>query len=106
MKTNIVVRTDGWSKTNKNLIYYYDHCFLFAVLVGFGKVVADLQDNSHRIGVLVVENSNRIKEIQKSRLESCKRTYNGIREVFLPFFPPPPKNSQAKSRSQEVQYNY
>jgi hypothetical protein len=90
-------RTDGWSIRPIKISFIIMIIVFFLILVGFGKVVADLQDNSHRIGVLVVENSNRIKEIQKSRLESCERTYNGIREVFLPFFPHPPRTHRQKA---------
>lgn len=34
---------------------------------------------------LTTENQKRINEIQAARVASCKRTYEGIREVFKPF---------------------
>lgn len=43
--------------------------------------------------VAVSGNRSRLSEIQDARLASCKQTYEGIREVFLPFFPPPEKRS-------------
>lgn len=43
---------------------------------------------------LVRENQQRIKDIQASRTSSCRRTYEGIREVFKPFFPPKPRTGK------------
>jgi hypothetical protein len=34
-------------------------------------------------------NTHRISDVQASRIESCERTYEGIRTVFKPFFPDP-----------------
>lgn len=31
-------------------------------------------------------NDNRIDDIQKSRIESCRSSYEGVRQVFKPFF--------------------
>jgi len=39
------------------------------------------------------KNHERIMDIQRGRLESCQRTYEGIRQVFRPFFAPPQKRS-------------
>lgn len=33
------------------------------------------------------QNRERIGDIQRSRVESCERSYEGIREVFRPLFP-------------------
>jgi hypothetical protein len=47
-----------------------------------------------------IANSHRISDIQQSRLVSCQRTYEGIREVFSPFFLPANKETpkQAENR--------
>lgn len=34
-------------------------------------------------------NKERIADIQVSRVKSCKRNYESIRQIFQPFFPPP-----------------
>lgn len=47
-------------------------------------------DASH---ALIIENQQRIADIQKSRVASCEQTYEGIRQVFKPFFPPPPRSA-------------
>jgi hypothetical protein len=65
-----------------------------AVLIGFGIVIHNVQNNSSKIKGLVVENTNRIHDIQRSRVESCQRTYEGIRQVFKPFFPDPPRTQK------------
>jgi hypothetical protein len=39
---------------------------------------------------LADENRNRIVEIQLARASSCRQTYEGVREVFRPLFPPQP----------------
>jgi hypothetical protein len=64
------------------------------ILIGFAKVVHDVQRNSGNIKTLVHENAQRITDVQTSRVESCKTTYDGIRKVFKPFFPAHPTNKQ------------
>lgn len=49
-------------------------------------------------------NSHRVSDIQKSRLTSCERTYEGIREVFKPFFPPP-KTATPKQLADQSKFN-
>jgi cell shape-determining protein MreC len=46
----------------------------------------------------VRENSHRIREIQASRLESCQRTYSGIKEVFAPLIPVDPETRLERER--------
>lgn len=36
--------------------------------------------------IAVYLNSERVDDIQKDRVASCQRTYEGVREVFRPFF--------------------
>ena len=38
-----------------------------------------------------------INDIQNSRESSCRQTYNGIREVFRPFFPEPPRTKEQQA---------
>lgn len=33
-------------------------------------------------------NGDRIRDIQRNRVESCRLTYEGVRQVFRPFFRP------------------
>lgn len=33
-------------------------------------------------------NNDRVRDIQQNRISSCKRTYEGVREVLRPFFRP------------------
>ena len=66
----------------------------FSTCVGFAWVVHDVNDNSDQLTALVAENQARITDIQTTRIESCERTYEGIREVFSPFFPKPPLTQQ------------
>lgn len=68
------------------------------ILIGFAIVVTNIRDvskdanhNAEETVLLAKENTNRIREIQESRIESCKRTYQGIREVIQSFYPPPPR---------------
>lgn len=68
----------------------------FLILSGFAWVISDVKDLSHTTQNLAVENSNRITEIQQSRLDSCKRTYNGVSEIFQPFFPANPETKEEK----------
>lgn len=42
-------------------------------------------------------NQNRIKDIQRSRVQSCERTYEGIRMVFKPFLAGPQTQKQKKN---------
>lgn len=77
----------------------------FFTLAGFAWLVEDISDNSDQLTVLVAENQKRIADIQRvnqrriqdiqaTRIESCQKTYAGIREVFKPFFPPPPRTQE------------
>lgn len=45
-----------------------------------------------------VQTSQRVAEIQHSRIVSCRQTYEGVRQVFLPFFPP------RKDRTKDQRY--
>lgn len=52
----------------------------FLILCGFAAVA--------------LANRHRVDEIQDSRVKSCQTTYDGIREVFTPFFPDPPRTPE------------
>lgn len=76
----------------------------FSTLSGFSWVIHDINNNSKQLVILVKENqrlseenTNRIADIQKARIESCETTYGGINEVFKPFFPPPPRTSEQQA---------
>lgn len=83
----------------------------FATLAGFSWLVHDVNNNSERLTLLVLEsetrakqlenlvteNEARIADIQKTRIESCELTYAGIREVFRPFFPQPPRTPKQQA---------
>lgn len=98
-------RTDAWFIRPVKLSFIILTIIFFVVLLGFGKLLVDVRNNSHRIDGLVAQNSFRIKEIQKSRIESCKRTYLGVREVFLPFFPPPPRTNKEQANLDKFNRN-
>lgn len=49
-------------------------------------------------------NNDRIRDIQQNRLVSCEQTYEGVREVFRPFFRPF-KERTAKERRDIVKFN-
>jgi hypothetical protein len=57
------------------------------------------------IGLLVLfglgwrDSHQRLADIQQNRIESCVHTYAGVREVFLPFFPPPKARSHAQQKT-------
>lgn len=79
-------------KNNENsitvMVVFLIMTLLFlSTLAGFAWVVSDVRQLSK-------ENKNRIEDIQRSRLESCKTTYEGIREVFKPFFPKEPRTQK------------
>ena len=68
----------------------------FGTCIGFAWVVHDVNNNSRQLTQLVSdnrqllkENDARISDIQNARIESCQRTYQGVKEVFSPFFPKP-----------------
>lgn len=44
----------------------------------------------------VDRNKEVITQIQESRVISCRHTYEGIRQVFLPFFPPKGQRTRAQ----------
>jgi hypothetical protein len=76
----------------------------FLTVVGFMKVVIDvrnLSEDSIKQGKnyirLTKENKRLINEIQKSRISSCKKTYDGIKEVVhVSFFRNRPLTEERK----------
>jgi hypothetical protein len=87
-------KTDGWFIRPIKLSFIILTVIFFLVLVGFSWVILDVRNNSNRIHNLLDQNATRIQEIQKSRVESCKLTYIGIKKVFTPFAPLPPRTEQ------------
>jgi len=61
-----------------------------AILVGFSLILLNERD-------LGKQNKERIQDIQQSRIDSCVKTYRSIHEVFLPFFPPPPRTKKQQA---------
>lgn len=51
-----------------------------------------------------ISNSNRVNEIQASRLESCEKNYEAFRKVFKPFFRPAAQQTP-KERSDQAKLN-
>jgi hypothetical protein len=43
---------------------------------------------------VVRANGHRVDDIQRSRIESCERTYEGVRTVFEQFYPKPPRTQK------------
>lgn len=75
------------------------------ILGGFAWIVNDLQnlskDNVRLLKVnntLIQENNKRISEIQQSRIESCKLTYQAFGKVFEPFYPRPPRTPEQQAQ--------
>lgn len=88
--------TDNWRLKPVKRAFIVITIVFVVVLIIFAKILRDVQHNSNRINGLVAQNTERIFDIQRSRLESCKRTYGGIREVFKPFVPPIKKRTKAQ----------
>lgn len=86
--------TDKWLANPIILAFLIVTVIFLAVLIGFAWVVTDVQNNGNNIEKLSLANKDRIKDIQVSRVDSCKKTYEGIREVFQPFFPNPPRTQK------------
>lgn len=79
---------------------------VIALLIAAGVMLAGYIANEHRAEEtrnLAVQNRTRVKEIrqnqlliQQSRVESCQRTYEGVRQVFQPFLRPHPRGEEAR----------
>lgn len=69
------------------------HIFVAAVALLYVVIIA--------LGAITyIANQHRIDDINSSRTSSCRQTYEGVREVFLPFFAPP------EERTAEQKKNY
>lgn len=89
----------------------------FLTLGGFAWVITDIRDLSNDTATLskktaalskatahlALENSRRISEIQASRVESCKKTYGRVGEIFKPFFPPKPRTKEQQAQIDKFQ---
>jgi hypothetical protein len=51
------------------------------------------------IAYIVHDSSEQYDDLQRSRLLSCHHTYEGVREVLLPFFPPEGERTAAQQRN-------
>lgn len=51
-----------------------------------------------QVAVLTKRNARLIREIQRDRVRSCKRTYGAFPQVFRPFFRPPSTRTREESR--------
>lgn len=60
---------------------------VLAVCIGFWRVEGLSRANKHRVA-----------EIQQSRYESCRVTYESFHVIFDPFFPPPDKRTASQIR--------
>lgn len=60
----------------------------FLILFGFAWLVIDVRNLSSDTKNLATENAQRIQDIQISRVQSCKHTYDGVYEVFYKNFVP------------------
>lgn len=58
----------------------------------------DFKHSATRLAALSIANKQRISDIQQSRLESCKSTYNSFHTVFDPFFPPKTKRTEKQKK--------
>jgi hypothetical protein len=67
---------------------------LIAVLIWFGVSVVSLSN----------QNQQRIDDIQTSRVQSCEQTYEGVRQVFHPFFVPEAQETR-KQRADQAKFN-
>lgn len=81
------------SRTIKRAFFVITLIF-FLILAGFAWVVHDIRELSRQTKVLVLENQKRISEIQDSRVDSCKSSYDGIYDVFVEFFPEHPRSKK------------
>jgi hypothetical protein len=48
------------------------------------------------------KNQARVNDIQHDRVVSCRRTYEGVREIFKPLLPPPPKLTVRERRNLRI----
>jgi len=90
-------RGDAWTLRPVKVAFILLTLVFLGILILFSKTLYDVKHNSTRINGLVTENTHRIGDIQNSRLESCKRTYEGIGEVFQPFFPKAPRTRKQQA---------
>jgi hypothetical protein len=52
-----------------------------------------IRENEKRIA----ENAERDRTVRAMRVASCKQTYESVREVLRPFFPPPPRTKKQQA---------
>ena len=91
--------TDIWRMQPIGLAFIALTALFVAVLIALVVFIIDVRSNSDQIENLGKENSNRITDIQASRVASCKETYEAIRDVILEtFVPEPPLPPELQAR--------
>lgn len=56
------------------------------------------RNNTNKVRTLVQQNKERITDVQISRFQSCKETYESFHQVLDPFFPPSKKRTAEQQR--------
>lgn len=69
---------------------------VFTLATGYALREAREQSSAQKNNVM--QNQQRIADIQKSRTDSCRASYESIREVFTQFFPKNPTRQQRRDR--------
>lgn len=95
-----------WCQALGNMLVYHFHRFsvgayiilVLALVIAIGKIqhvshnAKNLAETNRQLVIknqhLVIENKHRIEDIQRSRVHSCKQTYESFRIVFGPFIRP------------------
>lgn len=73
------------------LIFFLTVCGFAWMVIRVQNLSEDTRDLVQTKAQLITANSNRIKEIQQTRVDNCKANYSGVRKVFRPFFPKKPR---------------
>lgn len=78
------------------------------VILAVGTILAiwlTVRNNTAQTNAAVRNRNERIAQIQAARVESCRRTYEGVRQIFQPFLHPdgdPRRNRDIRQFNQRI----
>lgn len=66
-------------------------------LIGFLWLVRETHDLGQQNRALILENQRQDKEDIENSILLCKRNIEGVRQIFLPFYPVPPRTEEQQA---------
>ena len=72
-------------------------CVFVLALLGFLWLVRETHDLGRQNRALILENQRQDNDDVKNSILLCRRNIEGVRQIFLPFYPVPPRTEEQQA---------